>query len=155
MKYKFTDVDTLLRRTRKTPYGCAEWLGYCDQSGYPQLWHNKKRFIVTRLVMHLTHDFELSKKTSHQFVCHHCDNPSCINPEHLYIGDAKTNVVDAVKRKRYRTRTLTDVKIIQIFALHAKGTTPKEIAKHFDIGIYTIHSVLRRHSWKHVKVGGQ
>lgn len=41
------------------------------------------------------------------FICHHCDNPSCINPEHLYEGSPKDNSADMVARRRYRNMQKT------------------------------------------------
>jgi hypothetical protein len=38
------------------------------------------------------------------FLCHHCDNPRCANPDHLYVGDSKTNVRDMFERKRHWTQ---------------------------------------------------
>ena len=35
-----------------------------------------------------------------KFICHDCDNPHCVNPDHLYVGDHKTNMADMARRKR-------------------------------------------------------
>lgn len=34
------------------------------------------------------------------FVCHHCDTPACVNPDHLYVGDHASNMADMARRKR-------------------------------------------------------
>jgi transposase len=38
------------------------------------------------------------------YLCHHCDNPRCANPDHLYVGDSKTNVADMFNRGRHWTQ---------------------------------------------------
>lgn len=43
----------------------------------------------------------LGATESDQFVCHHCDNPLCVNLEHVYLGSALTNNRDTAARKRY------------------------------------------------------
>jgi hypothetical protein len=35
-----------------------------------------------------------------KMICHHCDNPACVNPEHLYLGDGKSNKQDCIRRGR-------------------------------------------------------
>jgi len=62
------------------------------------------------------------------YVCHHCDNPPCVNPQHLYVGDAASNVADMDRRGRRIARVphpgsagernhaarLTDQQVIEI-----------------------------------------
>jgi hypothetical protein len=45
-----------------------------------------------------------------EFACHHCDNPPCVNPTHLYVGDYATNQVDAVHRGRHHNAAKTHCK---------------------------------------------
>jgi hypothetical protein len=94
--------------------------------------------------------------------CHHCDNPPCCNPAHLYQGDGRTNMADAIRRGRrdvsspeYRARLkaaaatrkphrsyfgagnpnskLTDEEVAQVRMLHAEGWTQIKIAERFGI----------------------
>ena len=47
---------------------------------------------------------------TNKVICHHCDNPSCINPEHLWAGTQSENIVDAYKKGRKRAKKKTHCK---------------------------------------------
>jgi hypothetical protein len=75
---------------------------YNSKHGYGdiQLWDNngkKKHFLTHRLSYELNNNVLL---TSEQLVCHTCDNPSCINPLHLFIGTHSDNCKDKVNKNR-------------------------------------------------------
>jgi hypothetical protein len=73
------------------PNGCIEWRGATDQHGYGVY----KSIRVHRL------SYGLSKgDPTGLSVCHSCDNPLCLNPEHLFLGDAKANAVDCSLKRR-------------------------------------------------------
>ena len=57
---------------------------------------------VNRLVAHIELGFDLD---SDLFICHTCDNPGCINSKHLFIGSAKDNAKDMVKKGDTKTTT--------------------------------------------------
>src|SRR3954467_10018710 len=75
--------------------GCRIWLRGSSRGGYGSVSRNKRRVTVTRLVLHFVRGFDLNSK---DFVLHRCDNPKCINPKHLYVGNQKQNCADKVKR---------------------------------------------------------
>ena len=135
--------------------GCHEWTGSVARNGYGQVRRNKKLITVTRLIAHFVFGMDLTDK---RFVLHHCDNPKCINPQHLYIGTAIDNVRDKVKRDRHNRgrrvwkAKLKDSDIPMIFALHKKGWAGNAIAKRYKISRSSIYQILQRKAWKHVKV---
>jgi len=77
---------------------CWEWKYSRRGPGYGTLKHNGKRYQVHRLsaLVHLGFDIE-----SNFFICHTCDNPPCYNPEHLFVGDHRTNALDMHSKKRH------------------------------------------------------
>lgn len=87
----------MLTKRRILPNGCWEWLGAKDKDGYGFTCYGKQ-VRVTRIaaVLHCG----LSLSDSHAFVCHHCDMPSCFNPDHLFLGTAKSNMHDAMSKDR-------------------------------------------------------
>ena len=77
---------------------CWEWNGARNSGGYGLF----KGFLVHRLAYAVfKHDFQ-----KNYFVCHNCDNPICYNPSHLYLGDSKTNGLDAAQRRRIKSNSI-------------------------------------------------
>jgi HNH endonuclease len=77
--------------------GCWNWTGARSSSGYGQMRINYKLEYVHRLSAWI---YLKMPRNSDSYVCHRCDNPSCFNPKHLFIGTAKMNVLDAMKKGR-------------------------------------------------------
>lgn len=79
---------------------CWPWTGYCRPSGHGQISVNRGRLEGThRLAWMLANGTDVPPR---MYVCHHCDNPPCCNPAHLYVGTPKDNSQDAVDRGRSR-----------------------------------------------------
>ena len=110
-----------------------------------------------RLVYRLVNKYALSPK---EFVCHTCDTPSCINLEHLWLGDAKENMVDmankgrsnpnieAIKGEKNGQAKLTKDKVNEIRVLYASGNfSQRELAKLFSVGQSTIVRVIKNRLW--------
>ena len=83
-----------------------------------------------------------------QFVCHACDNPCCVNPSHLWEGDAKANNEDAAT-KGHKAKKFSKQCILEIRARRANGETLTSIAAAFHTSPTTISHVARRKTWKH------
>ncbi len=92
-------------------------------------------------------------------VCHHCDNPRCFNPEHLFLGTAADNIADMRKKGRLRIRkgeeiwsarlTEKDVRLIRKL-WKEEGLNFTQIGKKFDIDQSTASSICKRETWRHV-----
>ena len=100
--------DIIFDRVKKTENinDCWEWTSTKDKDGYGKFVrkipgtrkHTYHR--AHREVFKLINDCILSND---QLVCHTCDNPSCCNPNHLFLGTAKDNMRDMVNKNRKRT----------------------------------------------------
>lgn len=87
-------------------------------------------------------------------VCHKCDNPPCVNVDHLFIGTDADNIRDAKIKGRYRGENngrakLTADQVLEIRSLGNKLSLT-ELAKRFSVNRGTLHNILHRKNWKHI-----
>ena len=89
---------------------CIEYTKFRDKRGYGRRWWQGK--------MHFAHRVAWMQANGPipegMFVCHHCDNPPCINPEHLFLGTRQANM-DDLKAKRLRRSAAADTGRLHIF----------------------------------------
>jgi hypothetical protein len=73
---------------------CWEWKAGISGSGYGTFWLDGKSFRTNRV----SYELFYGKIPPDMFICHHCDNPKCVNPTHLFLGTNSDNMMDAVKK---------------------------------------------------------
>lgn len=77
--------------------GCFLWLGEVDKDGYGKL-HVART--GTRVAHRIAWQRAHGKIPCGALVCHRCDTPSCVNPNHLFLGSQRDNIRDAVRKGR-------------------------------------------------------
>lgn len=97
-KRRMTLKDRLLQGSKTVGSGCREWMFSKTEHGYGRMSYRGKVRRTHRLAAHVWLDLDLDDEKVK--VCHGCDNPACINPEHIYLGTQKTNVRDMRDRGR-------------------------------------------------------
>ena len=142
--------------TKGAPDECWLWTAG-TVSGYGQFGIAKGRMLRAHRV-----SFEMAKGPipAGQLVCHSCDNPLCVNPAHLFLGNHADNSADRQAKGRGRGHTtysgprakLTTDQVRQIRAWAAKGAPHSSIAKHFGVVRQTVTAIVERQTWKHVLV---
>ena len=86
----------LFSKASGDPDGCWNFTGHKDRLGYGKVKFRGKRFLAHRAAYMITN----GHLPEGLLVCHHCDNPSCINPQHLFLGTNYDNTMDAVRKGR-------------------------------------------------------
>lgn len=85
-------------------------------------------------------------------VCHHCDNPRCVNPEHLFLGDTAENARDMARKDRSPNRKLTAEQVAEIRRGPLDQETKYRFARRFGVDPSTIreaHDPAGR-TWRHL-----
>ncbi len=143
--------------------GCWHWQGAVNESGYGVIGRagrGKGQVKAHRLSYEIATGVHLRQD---QLVCHHCDNPRCVNPAHLFIGTHRDNSHDCWSKGRAsppprrqgsknRSAKLDEGLIPEVFRLRSLGLTTYQIADVFGIGRSAICDVLKRKTWRHVHV---
>lgn len=88
---------------KKTESECWEWIAGKNSRGYGNFKLNGKTVTASRISWSLLN----GEIFSDIFVCHSCDNPSCVNPSHLFVSDNQGNVDDMIGKKRHRNQVKT------------------------------------------------
>lgn len=139
---------------------CWEWNASRTPGGYGQMRFRGTRWLSHRVSWTLFKGEIPEGPGTYKTlgVLHKCDNPCCINPDHLFLGDQKSNIDDSVNKERWGKRgcigekhgraALNEVKVREI---RASGLTYSELAEKYLVSKSTIQHVIQRRSWAHIE----
>lgn len=146
-------LETLLNNSvRDQDSGCWNWDGYRDRKGYGRMTETGGE-VLSHRISWAFHNKRPVPEGMH--VLHKCDNPRCINPEHLMIGTNLDNHYDKMAKGRQRGATgelnckakLTEADILAIL----KDTrSHAAIGREYGVTYTTIASIRSGRTWKHV-----
>lgn len=153
MKDKEVYINRFMKKILITK-SCWLWQGSKRNFGYGQFCMNGKRWDAHRASWVLFKG-EIPKGMC---ICHNCpegDNPSCVNPEHLFLGTQGDNIRDIFKKnrgnppvcERSRTAVLTKDKVLEMRELRRKGLLYKEIASLYKISPSTALYAIKGETW--------
>lgn len=125
---------------------CWLWTGSVSKHGYGH-WRpvqGKNRGDAPTIQLASRVMFGLVNGEEPEMVCHHCDNPRCVNPAHLYAGDATSNVRDMIARGRQNhAMRWPDATVRAVAKAYEGGIGVTEIAKKHGVPVSLVHSIAR------------
>lgn len=148
------------------PDDCWPWTGVRRQTGYGFVKRQGHLIAAHRVAFALANGYVPT-----DMVCHHCDNPPCCNPAHLYEGSAQANSDDKVRRGRAATgrkngaytrpetrprgeshgrARLTVAQVQAIRRRLRKGERPLELGKYYGVTSQTIYWIREGKTWRSV-----
>lgn len=142
--------ERLFEKVDKTDE-CWNWTGYKNKQGYGSIKVNDKMIKTHRL----SYELFFGEIPHGLDVLHKCDNPSCLRPDHLFIGDDKANTQDSISKGRHvipiANKKLTVNNVIEIRNKYMPFKySIRKLAKEYKVSYWAIQSVLNRKNWKNV-----
>lgn len=140
--------------------GCWEWIASHTPCGYGQVRFRGTRELAHRVSWIIFHGEIPIDDTRYGTACvlHRCDNPACVNPDHLFLGDQKANAEDSVSKGRWGKRgckgekhgraRLTEGDVMKI---RSSDKSTRELANELGVSQSTIAHILKGRTWGHVK----
>ena len=132
---------------------CIEWTKGRTSTGYGQ-----QRYEGTTHKAHRVAWAKANGKTMEEIkgvvIRHDCDNPLCVNPEHLRPGDRKSNYQDSVERGRntrgsiHGAAKLSPEQVATIRERYGPGVSQVSLGKEFGVGQDVISRIVNNKSWK-------
>lgn len=137
--------------------GCWTWNGRTDTRGYGRVCLGDKP-LSTLLAHRVAFVRAFGVFDGERLVCHKCDNPPCVRPDHLFLGDDAANNADMIRKGRafhpfgetHCCAKLTAEKVVEIRARAALGEGARPLARVFGVSDMQIRDIVARRSWKHV-----
>ena len=139
--------------------GCWLWLGAREREGYGRFFLPGRGLLrAPRYAYELAH----GPIPPGYFVCHRCDNPPCVNPDHLFLDLPAGNAADCSRKGRTNqgearySAKLTEVQVQEIRTRYAAGgVTTVALGREYGVTHQTIGQALNGRTWKHVPVASE
>ena len=134
-------IEKFFKKVKKTE-SCWIWKGCLRKDGYGMMgWYNYDGHSEIMLIHRIAFEMAKGKIPKGKHVCHSCDNRSCVNPDHLWLGTQQG------EKSPYKKLTNQEVNIIR--KLYPEYTYAN-IGKMFGVCATTIFLIVKKTTWKHI-----
>lgn len=137
---------------------CWTWTGATKQGGYGKVTLRQTQWLASRLSWVIHH----GSIPDGMDICHHCDNPTCVNPKHLFLGTRRDNMQDAKRKGRIKwpisvgsengRAYLHEMTVRRILLLRG-AVSARKVAEWAQTSKENVECIWARRSWKHIHVG--
>lgn len=132
--------------------GCWLWDGQRTTRGYGHFWFDGKDRKAHRISWHL----HVGPIPNGMHVLHKCDNPPCVNPDHLFLGTNADNNADMMRKGRNRQprgadkphTKLSEEDVVAIYSLRHSLLKPQEVAAVYGVGRTQINKIWKGTVWR-------
>ncbi len=149
-----SDFERFLTKFKKNNNGCWEWSDSLTDRGYGQFGAKGTTIRAHRF----SYENYIGLIPNGMIICHKCDNPPCVNPDHLFLGTHKINSVDRENKGRRKisfgeestnsklnNNTVTEIKnLLKLFI------PIPEISKLLNVNCSTIKNIKSGRNWSHI-----
>jgi hypothetical protein len=133
---------------------CWIWMGAVDKDGYGKFSSVENRYGRAHRFSFEYHNGPLGGS----FCCHKCDNPGCVNPNHLFAGTHTENMRDSTSKGRGKigsnngraVLSAHDVIAIREAWVISEGITMAGLGRQYGVTAVTIGGIIKRRLWKHI-----
>lgn len=141
---------------KRGPDECWEWRRSKNPDGYGKVWLFNKMLYAHRISFEITY----GKIPENMRVCHKCDNPGCVNPNHLFLGSQKDNMKDMILKGRAihycgeenKSSKLKSKEVCEIRKLYSMGEySQRFLADKYNISQRTICDIVNNKKWKFIR----
>lgn len=128
---------------------CWEWMGTRNGNGYGILQVSGKTLRVSRVAFEVFHN----KCLGSLYACHKCDNPPCINPDHLFAGTHQQNLADSSHKFRMHfgeEHGMAKLKNEDVLEIRASPLSGRKMAEKFNVSEGCVSVIRSRKAWPHI-----
>lgn len=143
-------AERLAAHFEVVPNGCWRWTASLGTTGYGQIKGHGRDMVSSHRA---AFEVWVGPIPAGLYVCHRCDNPACINPDHLFLGSHADNMADMRKKGRNacgERHGTSRLRAEQVLAIRAAAGRHRDVAARFGVSRALVGLIKNRKIWTHL-----